>query len=69
MVVGRCLNSNEEEIPLPIIIVKFCLNLSGWSVAGHGGGGMGEEFAGWSPLCWLYFGGVGFGRVAKKVRK
>ncbi len=43
MVVGRCLNSNEDERPLPIVIVEFYFNLSGWSVAGGGGGGMGEE--------------------------
>jgi hypothetical protein len=43
VVVGRCLNSNEDEQPLLIVIVEFYFNLSGWSVAGGGGGGMGEE--------------------------
>jgi hypothetical protein len=43
VVVGRCLNSNEDEQPLPIVIDKFYLNLGGWSVAGGGCGGTGEE--------------------------
>jgi hypothetical protein len=37
------LNSNEDEQPLPIVIVKFYFNLGGWSAAGGGGGGTGEE--------------------------
>jgi hypothetical protein len=43
VVVGCCLNSNEDEQPLPIVIVEFYFNLGGWSVAGGGGGGTGEE--------------------------
>ncbi len=43
MVIGCCLNSNEDEQSLLIVIVKFYFNLSSWSVAGSGGGGTGEE--------------------------
>ncbi len=43
MVIGCCLNSNEDEQLLPIVIVGFYFNLSGWSVAGGGSGGTGEE--------------------------
>ncbi len=43
MVVGCCLNSNDDKGPLPIVIIKFYFNLGGWSVAGGSGGGTGEE--------------------------
>jgi hypothetical protein len=36
VVVGRCLNSNEDEQPLLIVIVELYFNLGGWSVAGGG---------------------------------
>ncbi len=34
-----------------------------------GSGEAAVDISSWSPLCWLYFGGVGVGRVAKGARE